>query len=198
VSELVTTAPCDLTGVTEARAGNFVFIDLIMNGVGVCRPEDIAISVLATFIGHQTDNGWIVVDVGWMSLSRDRGTARQGVGYGYGWVTDLSGRHYPDLIVAEANQEHGIVALRPGSSAALPALPIGAKVRILPNHACATAAQHDVITPTGRLSSHLDKYVVQYENQNRALFQAIDFSAERPRTSRHPSWERLKNGDPSI
>jgi D-serine deaminase-like pyridoxal phosphate-dependent protein len=133
----------DLTGVTEVRAGNFVFFDLVMNNVGVCRPEDIAISVLATVIGHQPDNGWILVDAGWMSLSRDRGTARQTVDYGYGWVTDLSGRPYPDLIVAEANQEQGIVALRPGSSAALPALPIGAKVRILPNHACATAAQHD-------------------------------------------------------
>lgn len=139
----------DLTGVSEVRAGNFVFFDLVMNGVGVCRPEDIAISVLATVIGHQPDNGWILVDAGWMSLSRDRGTARQAVDYGYGWVTDLSGKPYPDLIVAEANQEQGIVALRPGSSAALPALPIGAKVRILPNHACATAAQHDRYYVTG-------------------------------------------------
>ena len=133
----------DLAGVTEVRAGNFVFFDLVMNGVGVCTLDDIAISVLATIIGHQPDNGWILVDAGWMSLSRDRGTARQTVDQGYGVVTDLSGKPYPDLIVLEANQEQGIVAVRPGSGAMLPSLPIGAKIRILPNHACATAAQHD-------------------------------------------------------
>lgn len=132
-----------LTGVTEVRAGNFVFFDLVMNGVGVCALDDIAVSVLATVIGHQPDNGWILVDAGWMALSRDRGTAKQRVDQGYGVVTDMSGVPYPDLIVIEANQEQGIVAVRPNSTATLPALPIGAKVRILPNHACATAAQHD-------------------------------------------------------
>jgi len=132
-----------LTGVTEVRAGNFVFFDLVMNGVGVCTLHDIAVSVLATVIGHQPDNGWILVDAGWMSLSRDRGTARQTIDQGYGVVTDLAGKPYPDLIVVEANQEQGIVAIRPGGTASLPSLPIGAKVRILPNHACATVAQHD-------------------------------------------------------
>lgn len=39
-------------------------------------------------------------------------------------------------------QEHGIVALRPGSNAMLPELAVGTQVRILPNHACATGAQH--------------------------------------------------------
>ena len=34
------------------------------------------------------------------------------------------------------------MALRPGARAALPELPIGAQLRILPNHACATGAQH--------------------------------------------------------
>ncbi|WP_375465992.1 hypothetical protein [uncultured Methylobacterium sp.] len=48
----------------------------------------------------------------------------------------------PDLIVRDADQEHGIVALRPGSAAALPDLPLGARLRPLPNHACATGAQH--------------------------------------------------------
>ncbi|WP_200731540.1 hypothetical protein [Stenotrophomonas sp. S39] len=48
----------------------------------------------------------------------------------------------PDLIVTQANQEHGIVEVRPGSDAALPDLPLGSRLRIIPNHACATAAQH--------------------------------------------------------
>lgn len=184
-----------LEGVTEVRAGVFAFFDLVMAGIGVCTPDDIALSVLATVIGHQHAKGWIIVDAGWMALSRDRGTARwtaaaaplaaaPGVvladapassqpapgsdeararphgtarwrrDQGYGLVCDLDGRPYPDLLVADANQEHGILALRPASlgSATLPDLPIGAMVRILPNHACATAAQHDryhVVTGAG-------------------------------------------------
>ena len=78
-----------------------------------------------------------------MALSRDRGTANQAVDQGYGVVCDVEGRVLADLIVAAANQEHGIIALRPGSAATLPDLPIGTLLRILPNHACATAAQFD-------------------------------------------------------
>jgi D-serine deaminase-like pyridoxal phosphate-dependent protein len=134
----------DLTGVTEMRAGVYMFFDLVMHGVGVCTTDDIAISVLTTVIGTKPEKGWILVDAGWMALSRDRGTAVQRIDQGYGLVCDLSGKLYPDLIVSQASQEHGILAIRPGSAAPLPDLPIGTKVRILPNHACATASQHEL------------------------------------------------------
>ena len=133
----------NLDGVTEVRAGVFMFGDLFQAGTTSVAIEDIAISVLATVIGHQRAKGWIIVDAGWMAMSRDRGTARQKIDQGYGLVCDLSGRPYDDVIVADANQEHGIVALRRGSAAALPDLPVGSRIRILPNHACATGAQHD-------------------------------------------------------
>jgi D-serine deaminase-like pyridoxal phosphate-dependent protein len=133
----------DLTGVTELRAGVYVFFDLVMAGIGVCTTEDIAVSVLATAIGHQKDRGWIITDAGWMALSRDRGTASQAVDQGYGLVCDANGKMIPDLLVSGANQEHSILSLRPGSAETLPQIPIGTKLRILPNHACATAAQHD-------------------------------------------------------
>jgi D-serine deaminase-like pyridoxal phosphate-dependent protein len=133
----------DLGGVSEVRAGVFMFFDLVMHGIGVCAIDDIALSVLATVIGHKPEKGWILVDAGWMAMSRDRGTARHPVDQGYGVVCDVDGAPYPDLIVAETSQEHGTLAVRPGSGAKLPHLPIGARVRILPNHACATGAQHD-------------------------------------------------------
>lgn len=133
----------DLTGVTEVRAGVFVFHDLVMAGIGVCAVDDIAISVLGTVIGHQRDKGWILVDAGWTALSRDHGTAGQDVDQGYGLVCDLEGRPIGELIVQGVTQEHGIMALRAGATAALPELAIGDRVRILPNHACATGAQHD-------------------------------------------------------
>jgi D-serine deaminase-like pyridoxal phosphate-dependent protein len=133
----------DLTGVTELRAGVYLFFDLVMTGIGVCSVDDIALSVLTTVIGHQRDKGWLIVDAGWMAMSRDRGTARQPRDCGYGLVCDLSGRVLPDLMLSDANQEHGIISLRPGSGATLPDLTIGDRLRILPNHACATGAQHD-------------------------------------------------------
>jgi len=133
----------DLTGITEVRAGVFMFFDLVMAGIGVCDIGDIALSVLATVIGHQHDKGWIIVDAGWMAMSRDRGTARLPIDQGYGVVCDLAGDPIPDLIMIDANQEHGILAARPGSQRAAPQLPVGAMVRIFPNHACATGAQHD-------------------------------------------------------
>ena len=129
-------------GVTEARPGVYVFHDLVMAGLGVCRIEDIAISVLASVIGHQKEKNWILVDAGWMALSRDRGTSRQRVDQGYGVVCDAQGRPIDDLIVCDANQEHGIIARRGGGPIDLAAYPVGSLVRILPNHACATAAQH--------------------------------------------------------
>jgi D-serine deaminase-like pyridoxal phosphate-dependent protein len=130
-----------LEGVTEVRAGVFVFFDLVMAGIDVCRQEDIALSVLATVIGHRADKGWALVDAGWMAMSRDRGTARQRLDQGYGAVCDLDGRPIPGLLMTDANQEHGIVARRDGG--APPVLPVGTRLRILPNHACATAAQHE-------------------------------------------------------
>jgi D-serine deaminase-like pyridoxal phosphate-dependent protein len=133
----------DLAGVTEVRAGVFALFDLVMAGIGVCSLDDIALSVLTTVIGHQRERGWIIIDAGWMALSRDRGTARQAVDQGYGVVCDANGRVLDDLIITGANQEHGIVAVRPGGTAALPEMPVGTLLRILPNHACATAAQFD-------------------------------------------------------
>jgi D-serine deaminase-like pyridoxal phosphate-dependent protein len=133
----------DLDGVTEVRAGVFMFFDLVMHGIGVCAVDDIALSVVATVIGHRPEKGWILTDGGWMAMSRDRGTQRHPVDQGYGLVCDIDGKPFADLIVEDASQEHGIIKVRRGSGGTLPDLPIGTRVRILPNHACATGAQHE-------------------------------------------------------
>ncbi|WP_406277640.1 DSD1 family PLP-dependent enzyme [Embleya sp. NBC_00896] len=130
----------DLDGVTELRAGNYVFFDLVMAGIGICQIEDLALSVVVTVIGHRREHGWIVTDGGWMAMSRDRGTAVQPQDQGYGLVTDLDGNLIPGLLMTAASQEHGTLTARDGAH--LPDLPIGTRLRILPNHACATAAQH--------------------------------------------------------
>jgi D-serine deaminase-like pyridoxal phosphate-dependent protein len=145
-----------LAGVTEVRAGVFVFFDLVMAGIGVCALDEIALSVLTTVIGHERAKNWVIVDAGWMALSRDRGTQSQAVDQGYGVVCSVEGAPFPDLIVTQVNQEHGIVTVRPGSNAPMPDFPIGTQLRILPNHACATAAQFDayrVLETAGTLAT---------------------------------------------
>lgn len=131
-----------LDGVTELRAGVYVFFDLVMHNVGVCRTDEIALSVLTTVIGHQADKGWAIVDAGWMAMSPDRGTARQAQDFGYGQVCTLDGTPMPGWLMSSANQEHGIVSQAGGPAADIAQrLPIGTRLRILPNHACATGAQ---------------------------------------------------------
>jgi D-serine deaminase-like pyridoxal phosphate-dependent protein len=132
-----------LEGVTELRAGVYMFFDLVQHGVGVCAIDDIAVSVLATVIGAKPEKGWVLVDAGWMALSRDRGTASQKLDQVYGVVCDAKGQVLEDVIVSQASQEHGILAIRAGSNRSMPELPVGTRIRILPNHACAMAAQHE-------------------------------------------------------
>lgn len=133
----------DLSGVTEVRVGVYMFQDLVMAGIGVCSVEDIALSVLVSVIGHQSERGWIITDGGWTALSRDRGTSTQAVDQGYGLVRDAGGRALAeDLIVASTNQEHGIVARRDAGPIDPQRFPVGTLLRVLPNHACATASEH--------------------------------------------------------
>nr|WP_207796642.1 alanine racemase [Sphingomonas oleivorans] len=146
----------DLAGVTEARVGVYMFQDLVMAGLGVCAVEDIALSVLATIIGHRRDTGAPIIDAGWMALSRDRGTSMQKIDQGYGIVCDELGAVLPDMIVVAANQEHGIVGRRDGGMIDPSLFPVGKRLRILPNHACATAAAHDafhVVGPDGTVEA---------------------------------------------
>lgn len=130
-------------GLTEVRAGVYFTFDLVMAGLGLCTTDDIAMSVLGSVIGHQAEKGQLITDTGWMSLSRDRGTADQPVDQGYGLVCDLEGRPLDDLVVVDCNQEHGIVARRGGGALDTARFPVGTPLRILPNHACATGGQHD-------------------------------------------------------
>lgn len=132
-----------LDGVTEVRAGVYTLQDLVMAGLGVCDPADIAITVLGSVIGHQSAKGWTLTDAGWMAMSRDRGTASQAVDYGYGQVRDVDNRPLGTLILTAANQEHGIISEREVGTSGTPSLEVGDMVRIAPNHACATAAQFD-------------------------------------------------------
>jgi threo-3-hydroxy-D-aspartate ammonia-lyase len=131
-----------LDGVTEVRAGVYVFFDLVMLNVGVCSPRELALSVLTTVIGHQPERGWAIVDAGWMAMSGDRGTSKQRHDFALGQVCTSDGTLVPDCLLTSANQEHGIIARTGAADHDIARqFPIGTRLRILPNHACATAAQ---------------------------------------------------------
>ena len=146
-----------LDGVTEVRAGVYVFFDLVMHNVGVCDMRQIALSVLTTVMGHQEEKGWAIVDAGWMAMSRDRGTQKQKRDFRYGQVCTEDGETIAGYVLDSANQEHGILCRADGVDTQIATrFPIGTRLRILPNHACATGAQHPAygaILPDGEVET---------------------------------------------
>jgi D-serine deaminase-like pyridoxal phosphate-dependent protein len=133
-----------LDGVTELRAGVYVFQDLFQAGVGSCAVEDLAATVLTTVIGHQRKHGRILIDAGGLALSKDRSTAALGDAgdCGYGLVLPAcGGAPIPGLRVGGVFQEHGVVVGSEGID--FDAFPIGSRLRVLPNHACMTCAAFD-------------------------------------------------------
>jgi D-serine deaminase-like pyridoxal phosphate-dependent protein len=135
----------DLTGVTELRVGVYMFGDLFQAGLGCCSIEDLAVSVLATVIHHKPDLNRMLVDAGALALSKDRGTATQDVDFKYGLVADICGHPSAGVerrLVDDVNQEHGLIATAIGP-ADFKRYPIDSRIRVLPNHACMTAAAHE-------------------------------------------------------
>ena len=132
-----------LEGVTEARAGVYAFGDLVQSELGTCAIGDIAIGVLGSVIGHNHQHGRVLVDAGFLALSRDRGTSDLPIDWGYGAVCDPnSGDVIEGVTVSSTNQEHGIITSQSGE-VDFDRFPVGSRVAILPNHACATAAAYD-------------------------------------------------------
>lgn len=127
-------------GLTELRPGVYMFYDLAQHGRGSCRAEDVALSVLATVLSHRPEHGRILIDAGGLALSKDRSANDFLPDAGFGWVVDaVTQERIGDLRVAAADQEHGFVE---GTDLPYERLPIGSQVRVLPNHACMTAAAH--------------------------------------------------------
>ncbi|HET6277456.1 MAG TPA: DSD1 family PLP-dependent enzyme, partial [Candidatus Polarisedimenticolia bacterium] len=109
-----------------------------------CGVEEIAVSILATVVSHPPGAERAVIDAGALALSRDDGP-QQGEWSGtMGAVCPDPAGTVPDaaLHLASISQEHGVIRpSRPGGLRGR--LPVGARVRVLPNHSCLATACFD-------------------------------------------------------
>jgi D-serine deaminase-like pyridoxal phosphate-dependent protein len=128
----------DFSGITEMRPGVYVFNDLDQEFIGSCGAGDLALSVLASVIGHYPHRNQLLIDAGALALSKDISAQEFQPKVGFGTIVDAPAK---EMAVIACSQEHGFV----GSENPLPYdnLPIGSRVRVWPNHACITAAAYD-------------------------------------------------------
>jgi D-serine deaminase-like pyridoxal phosphate-dependent protein len=128
----------DFTGITEMRPGVYVFNDLDQAFIGSCQAGDLALSVLASVIGHYPHRNQLLVDAGALALSKDISAQEFRPEVGFGTIVEPPAA---GMAVVACSQEHGFVGAR--DPIPFGNLPVGARLRILPNHACITAAAYD-------------------------------------------------------
>lgn len=134
----------DLTGVTEMRPGNFVFFDLFQAGLGTCKMQDIAVSVLATVVSHHPGRNHVLIDAGGLALSKDTGANKNVPGTGYGRVCRPEAALPLDgMNIHDVHQEHGLLGGPDAPPVDFAAYPPGSRLRVLPNHSCMTGAMYD-------------------------------------------------------
>ena len=129
----------DFTGITEMRPGVYVFNDLDQEFIGACTAGDLALSVLASVIGHYPHRNQILVDAGALALSKDISAQEFQPKVGFGTI--VGPETATGMAVIDCSQEHGFVGA--DEPMAYDDLPVGSRLRILPNHACITAAAYD-------------------------------------------------------
>jgi len=118
-------------GVTEIRPGMYVFLDRNMLTIGVGTQEQCAISVLVTIVSNAVRSR-AIIDGGSKTFSSD--PLSVGDHRGYGLVLEQ-----PQAEVIGFSEEHGHL----DTSRCTRAPRVGERLRILPNHVCATINMHD-------------------------------------------------------
>ena len=124
----------DAGPITELRPGNYVFYDATQVTLGVARVDQCALSVLATVVARP-DSRRLILDCGSKALAAERLSPRS---LTYGLVLG-----HPELAIERLFEEHAIVTSERGINIAL-----GARLRVVPNHACATINLHSVMLVT--------------------------------------------------
>jgi hypothetical protein len=110
------------------------FNDLDQELIGSCGAGDLALSVLASVIGHYPHRNQVLIDAGALALSKDISAQEFQPKVGYGTIADAPAK---DMAVIACSQEHGFVG-RPTTRSPTATCRSAARVRVLPNHACIT------------------------------------------------------------
>ncbi len=116
----------EVPGVTEVRAGTYVFYDAMQASFGACAEDDVAASILTTVVSTRRP-GWATVDGGSKTFSGDRpvvATARPG-------GSEVARAVGLDAAVMRITEEHGMVQLGDGVT-----VEVGQKLRFTPYHVC--------------------------------------------------------------
>lgn len=111
----------DFPMVTEHRAGTYVYNDRMMMAAEFAALDEWAMHIRATVVSRPTEDR-AIVDAGSKALGREPHGLE-----GFGVLLE-----YPDALVANMSEEHGIIDL--SRSQAKPK--VGDVVRIVPNHCC--------------------------------------------------------------
>lgn len=120
----------EVPGVTEHRAGTYVFNDRATVAAGAAGWDDCAMRIRTTVISRPTP-ARAIIDAGSKTLSSDlMGQS------GHGHMVE-----YPDAAIVRLNEEHGIVDLT--RCAKKP--DVGEIVSVIPNHTCGVTNLHDVL-----------------------------------------------------
>jgi D-serine deaminase-like pyridoxal phosphate-dependent protein len=120
----------EIGGITEIRPGAYALSDRDQVALGWGTLEDCALTVVTTVVSRPTATR-AVVDAGTKTLSSDGSFQDDGWGM-------VVGR--PELRIARLTEEHGILVVPEGVD-----LPIGTRLRVIPNHCCGTINMHDEV-----------------------------------------------------
>ena len=118
----------------EIHPGNYIFYDRQQCASGSCERRDIACYVVARVIGRYPERGELLIDAGSCALHKDSGGLKDGT---WGELLDHAGH-----VLVRMTQEAAVVARTDGQPLDFAAFPLGAVVRVLPNHSCMTASGH--------------------------------------------------------
>ncbi len=130
----------EINGVTEVRAGTYVFNDLMGVSYGNCTRDQLALQIYATVNSRWAVDGG-TIDAGSKTFAGDRAVV--GGGSGVPLVDELSGIAEAadrNIWVDRLTEEHGLFRMGPGATAEL-----GEKLRFNVYHCCTAANMTDEI-----------------------------------------------------
>lgn len=129
----------NMVGVDEIGPGNFVFYDLVMNYLNVCKESDIAVAVACPVVAKHEGRNEIIIHGGAVHFSKDHLFDENEQKF-FGEVVILEETGWsaiiPDAKLISISQEHGILKV---SNELFDTLNVGDVVGVLPIHSCLTA-----------------------------------------------------------